>query len=595
MKKMLSLLISLAMLASMLTLCAVNSYAAEAVFVEWSGKTDTAWFNVSAPETNYTIDTPEKLAGLAEIVNSQAIKEPGYAQGITFYITVNMDLKGIEWTPIGNMNAAAFAGTLVGALGGIEGEMITIRNLSITTPANTNMGLVGTQGAGGIKHIKLEGAQINTDKNTAGSFVGYSKFSECVYENLISDASITTTAAKWAGGIVAYSSNPKIIFKNCVYTGDITSWGDTQNVGGLCGQITQNAEISNVYISSDIANYSGSAKYTGGVVGNLGSNNIVYTVDFTDVQFDGTMRSSATQGGSFLGRLNAAPEGAAVTFTNCLNTGLSWQNYSPATMAMSWIGLAANYNLTMKVTFTNCYTMSDVQLLSRADYKAGENPSIFTVNIDGVEQKVTVAENTSLSGYKANSASFENIAGDNAKTYLKGFNFTDMWAAREGKNPVLKYALAYADETHATADYSWFSSEKEEGYGLITENQVLGLAEVLKVVTFAPNQITIDSSLHAYAKTVLTEDWYSALIGADPETTPEFTTEAPDVPTEPVQTEDTDAPTEPADIVTDAPAPATDPATEAPAPENKGCGGSVAGIAVVIAMLGGALVIKKKD
>ena len=95
-----------------------------------------------------------------------------------------------------------------------------------------------------------------------------------------------------------------------------------------------------------------------------------------------------------------------------------------------------------------------------------------------------------------------------------------------------------------------------------------------------------------------------------PETTIPETTEAP-VVTEPETTEApvvTEPETTQAPVATDAPteAPeATDapespeatkaPTTDAPAPEKKGCGGFVAGSVAIIAILGAALIVKKRD
>lgn len=93
---------------------------------------------------------------------------------------------------------------------------------------------------------------------------------------------------------------------------------------------------------------------------------------------------------------------------------------------------------------------------------------------------------------------------------------------------------------------------------------------------------------------------YERLSAAYPEKTeaPE-TTEAPVVTDEATEApEVTDAPTE-APEATDAPTEAPEqtpaPGTEAPADEKKGCGGFVAGAAVIVALLGTAIVFKKRD
>ena len=93
---------------------------------------------------------------------------------------------------------------------------------------------------------------------------------------------------------------------------------------------------------------------------------------------------------------------------------------------------------------------------------------------------------------------------------------------------------------------------------------------------------------------------YERLSAAYPEKTeaPE-TTEAPVVTDEateaPVVTDEpTDAP-ETTDAPTEAPEQTPAPGTDAPADEKKGCGGFVAGAAVVVALLGTAVVFKKRD
>ena len=78
---------------------------------------------------------------------------------------------------------------------------------------------------------------------------------------------------------------------------------------------------------------------------------------------------------------------------------------------------------------------------------------------------------------------------------------------------------------------------------------------------------------------------------AQPETTPEETTKAPEEETEAPKVEETEAPTVDA---TEAPVATDAPANTEPA-EKKGCGGFVAGGIVIVALLGSALVIKKKD
>ncbi|MBQ8260313.1 MAG: hypothetical protein IJY97_12215, partial [Clostridia bacterium] len=72
----------------------------------------------------------------------------------------------------------------------------------------------------------------------------------------------------------------------------------------------------------------------------------------------------------------------------------------------------------------------------------------------------------------------------------------------------------------------------------------------------------------------------------EPETTVAPETQAPETQAPETQAPATQAP--------ETQAPATEPITEAP-PAEKGCGGMIAGAVAVIALLGTAIVFKKKD
>ena len=305
MKKFFSYLLAICMILSLMCTMMIGTSAAEE-FDKWDGTTtDTAWF--SADKDYFELDTAAKLAGLAYLVNEYQgddHKDPGAFLGKTFVITKNIDLGGHQWTPIGISNNYAFAGMLEGKLGGIDGEAVTIANMKIGTeeaPHETkNIGLVGSQGAGGIKNIYLTGAYINTIADTAGSFVGYSRpqktGSACEYSNLRSDATIITGGAKWCGGIVAYSNIAGNLFKDCVYTGNITTKNSSLTmVGGITGNTNTSTDLVNCYVSGDII---ADCKQVGGIIGTVTAKT---TINLTNCQFDGTVLASATQAGAFIG------------------------------------------------------------------------------------------------------------------------------------------------------------------------------------------------------------------------------------------------------------------------------------------------------
>ena len=98
--------------------------------VSWSNYADTSWYNTS--DRSFKIDTAEKLAGLAAIVNGTAngISRDNFA-GKTVILTADIDLGGVKsedglwggrnWVAIGinsdffhNPDYMAFAGTFDG-------------------------------------------------------------------------------------------------------------------------------------------------------------------------------------------------------------------------------------------------------------------------------------------------------------------------------------------------------------------------------------------------------------------------------------------------------------------------------------------------
>lgn len=592
------------MILSIVSAASLSASAADAEFDKWDGTTtDTAWF--SADKDYFELDTAAKLAGLAYLANEYQgddHKDPGAFFGKTFVITKNIDLGGHQWTPIGISNNYAFAGLLIGRLNGIDGEAVTIANMKIGTeeaPHETkNVGLVGSQGAGGIKNIYLTGAYINTIADTAGSFVGYSRPQKtgtpCEYSNLRSDATIITGGAKWAGGIVAYSNIAGNLFKDCVYTGNITTNNTSLTmVGGITGNANTSTDFVNCYVSGKI---NANCKQVGGFVGAVTANT---TITFTDCQFDGIVSASATQAGAFIGRANSGDTASTIlTFTNCFNSGISKSTYSPVSAAMSWIGLGAGYSSTdvpnnLVATFTDCYSLSDIPLMARVDFAEGKANTMYkvTAGVETVEKQADAFD--SFANLRPTVVSFDDVNGSLATLKMSALNFSILgWTTREGMYPVLYIANDVADTKYAKADMAWFDPTTT-AFEITTENQLIGLAKIFEAYDFYEHTVTVNDSVKDKIDTYFTGTFAEMLKGVAPETTAEpETTAAPETTKAPETTaapETTEAP-----AVTEAPI-----VTEAPettkAPEKSGCGSSVAfGGIVIVAILGSAIVFKKR-
>ena len=92
---------------------------------------------------NYTVTSAEGLKNIAKLVNEE------WKLGINITLTADIDLKGIDWTPIGKDDNKAYTGTF-------DGGGHTITGLAVTG-SDQYAGLFGRIGSGGtVKDVALE-------------------------------------------------------------------------------------------------------------------------------------------------------------------------------------------------------------------------------------------------------------------------------------------------------------------------------------------------------------------------------------------------------------------------------------------------------
>ena len=167
MKKLMAVGLTLAMIITSIAVLPV--FAAEAEQTVPTPSYD--WYlNAEAGTTNYTIETINDLAGLANIVNGTATKEDGteipvdtFSRKTIAFGTADLDIDmvDVDWTPIGrNRETNNFAGTF-------DGNGVTFSNLTIDTPETDFVGLFGYAWDGNFKNITMENPNI-----TGGSYVG---------------------------------------------------------------------------------------------------------------------------------------------------------------------------------------------------------------------------------------------------------------------------------------------------------------------------------------------------------------------------------------------------------------------------------------
>ena len=182
-RKPLSLMCALAV---MLAALCVPGLAQSAIFDGGSGTAEDPW----------QIATAEQLAAFAASVNDGS--QSGYA-GQAIVLTQDIDLSGVEWTPIGNMNDMEGYTTLF--LGSFDGQGHTVSNLTYETDAFIcGAGLFGIS-VGEIKNVNMANAIVICTEGTSqaiAALVGYNMGS--VSGCSVSGARVTGNAC--VGGVI---------------------------------------------------------------------------------------------------------------------------------------------------------------------------------------------------------------------------------------------------------------------------------------------------------------------------------------------------------------------------------------------------------
>ena len=174
---------------------AASSISTTAVSANYDGGSGTQ-------EDPYQINSVDSLLTFASNVNYGS--QGGYA-GVSFKLTSDLDLSGVEWAPIGNMNDMETHSTLF--LGSFDGDGHTISNLNYTSDVyNCGAGLFGVS-CGEVKNLTLENATVAVTEGTSmaiGGVVGYNMGS---VDNVTLKGDSTITGNNCVGGIVGGNNN----------------------------------------------------------------------------------------------------------------------------------------------------------------------------------------------------------------------------------------------------------------------------------------------------------------------------------------------------------------------------------------------------
>lgn len=195
---------------------------------------------------NYTVTSAEGLKNIAKLVNEE------WKLGINITLTADIDLKGIDWTPIGKDDNKAYTGTF-------DGNGKTITGLKIDKSGTDDVGLIGCLGSGGkVQNVTLTNISVS-GANCVGGIAGqnYGTVENCSVNGTVTGKGFTDT-----GGIAG--SNYGTI-SGCSAEGTVMG---SVNVGGIAGGSYLGVIIDGCHSTAAV---SGSL-CVGGVLGNLGNN-----------------------------------------------------------------------------------------------------------------------------------------------------------------------------------------------------------------------------------------------------------------------------------------------------------------------------------
>ncbi len=210
-----------------------------------------------APTQTFSVYSAEGLQWIADVTNGTKVFATTKAtgsnsfEGYTVALTSDIDLKSVNWTPIGTENT--FKGVF-------NGGNYTISNLNVNVTGNASAGLFATA-QGEIKNVILRNVDVRGEYKT-GAVVGdgmCSKINNChvIGGYVTSKPNSAKDNGNHAGGIVGYlSAEPNAYVTNSsVKNLTITAYRD---LGGIAGTstggekapapIVENNEVDNVQI-----------------------------------------------------------------------------------------------------------------------------------------------------------------------------------------------------------------------------------------------------------------------------------------------------------------------------------------------------------
>ena len=270
----------------------------------------------------YEVYSAQGMQWLAEQVNGG-----NNFSGKTVTLTANIDLDGIDWTPIGS-NANPFAGKF-------DGNGRTISNLQINKSSMSDVGLFGYAGVveaknnAEIHNFTINNASVKGDLNVA-IVCGKPYVSVKLYDINIT-GHVELEGRSYVGAIAGYGYTE---IDNCKVQADDSSYVKASYIyaGGICGfrgegNGNTTYSISNCNSNIDVTGFS----YVGGITGICHYGNTIdnchVTANITETVSDGADESDKNGIGGIAG-ITVSDASLKCTIKGCSFTGSLTTNYN---------------------------------------------------------------------------------------------------------------------------------------------------------------------------------------------------------------------------------------------------------------------------
>jgi len=313
-------------------------FTGEAVEGGLAGGTYTGEYPTLQELTSAEIPTaesePSVTAGATAVSNAVELQAMNGSN--TYYLTNDIDLTGVTWTPI------------VGFSGVLDGGDYTISNLTINSPATNGRALFFTTTAGAqIYDLTIDGFNITGSWYTS-ALVGQITGGSCVFKNITFN-NCTIAGNSRTGCLCGYFQNAN---GDAVYNCNVTDCdvsmksGSEHELGGLIGFITTKSNATaETYITNCSVDGDSTVKWYGS------SSSVISSSTHSIGGLCGTAKGDAT-----------VPSSLYLTFHSCHSDAvLSSMGYAYVYRVGGFVGY-----VDYPVKFINCYAAGDITVANSA-------------------------------------------------------------------------------------------------------------------------------------------------------------------------------------------------------------------------------------